>query len=110
MPKKSLFFNSFCSIDALLQLLRFAIEALSRSLNFQTQARLWCVQFSARGVLHWTVNPDDGPGPMDKPCQSDSFDGHVEGQIAGIAFGSAGAPLYKHERKGRKQLQQICMA
>ena len=42
---------------------------------------------------------------MDKPRQSDSFAGHVEGQIARIAFGSVGAPLYKHERRGRKQQQ-----
>ena len=39
---------------------------------------------------------------MDKPRQSDSFAGHVEGQIAGISFGSVGAP---HDRKGRKQQQ-----
>ena len=32
--------------------------------------------------MHWAVHPDDGPGPMDKPCKSDSFAGHVEGQIA----------------------------
>ena len=27
------------------------------------------VQCMWRSVLHWTVHPDDGPGPMDKPCQ-----------------------------------------
>ena len=43
---------------------------------------------------------------MDKPRQSDSFAGHVEEHIAGIAFGSVGAPLYRHERRGRKQQQQ----
>ena len=58
-----------------------------------------------RGVLHWTVHPDGGPEPMDKPRQSDLFDEHVEEQIVGIAFESVGAPLYKHERWGRKQQQ-----
>ena len=43
---------------------------------------------------------------MDKPHQSDSFAGHVEGQIARTAFGSVGVPLYKHERKGQKQQQR----
>ena len=44
-----------------------------------------------RGLLHWTEHPDSGHGLMDKPHQSDSFAGHVKGQIAGIAFGSVGA-------------------
>ena len=61
------------------------------------------VQCMGRGVLHWTVHPDGSPGPMDKPHQSDSFAGHMEGQIAGTAFGSVGASLYKHERRRRKQ-------
>ena len=36
------------------------------------------------------VNPLDGPGPMYRPCQSDSFAENMEGQIIGIACGSVG--------------------
>ena len=50
-----------------------------------------------------SCTPDEGPRPMDRPCQIDSFAGQVEGQIDGIAFWPVGDPLYKHERKGRKQ-------
>ena len=56
--------------------------------------------------MHYTVHPDDGPGPMDNPRQSDSFARRVEGQIVGIAFGSVGTPLCKHERRGCQQQQQ----
>ena len=38
--------------------------------------------------MHQTVHPGDGPGPMDKPRQGDSFAGNMEGQIIGIACGS----------------------
>ena len=70
------------------------------SLPFATYKKM--TQHTSSHALSCT-NLDDCPEPMDKPRQSDSFAGHVEGQIAGIAFGSVGAPLYNHERRGRKQ-------
>ena len=33
------------------------------------------------------MNPDDGPGPMDRPRQCDSLAGNMAGQIIGIACG-----------------------
>ena len=56
--------------------------------------------------MHQAVHPHDGPGPMDRPRQSDSFAGYMEGQIIGIACGPVGAPLYNHERRGWTQQQQ----
>ena len=38
--------------------------------------------------------------------QGDSFAGDIEGQIIGIACGSAGTPLKDNERRGRTQQQQ----
>ena len=43
---------------------------------------LCTVQCMWRGMLHWTVHPDDRPGPFDNPRQSHSFGGHVEGHIS----------------------------
>ena len=59
--------------------------------------------YSSMHVKRCVVTPNGGPRSMDKPCQSDSIAGYVEGQIAGIAFGLVGAPLYKHERRDQKQ-------
>ena len=53
--------------------------------------------------MHQTVKPDDGPGPMDRPRQGDSFAGNMEGHIIGIPCGSVGTPLKDHERRGRTQ-------
>ena len=55
--------------------------------------------------MHQTVHPGDGHGPMDRPCQGDSFAGNMEGQTIGIACGSVGTPLKDHERRGRPQQQ-----
>ena len=37
--------------------------------------------------MHRVVHPHDGPGPMDRPRQSDSSAGHMEGHIVGIDCG-----------------------
>ena len=45
--------------------------------------------------MHQTVHTHDGPGPMDRPRQGDSFAGHMDRRIVGIACGSVGAPLWE---------------
>ena len=42
--------------------------------------------------MYRAVHPHDGSAPMDRPCQSDSFAGYMEGHIIGIACESVGAP------------------
>ena len=57
--------------------------------------------------MHQTVHSDDGPGPMDRHRQCDSFAGNMEGQVIGIACGSVGTPLKDHEGRGRTQQHTI---
>ena len=61
----------------------FWLEMLSR-----TQARLWCVQFSA----------------CEEVCCTELY---TEGQIAIIAFGSVGAPLYRHEKRDENNSNSV---
>ena len=78
-----------------------------REMSSRTQAQLWCVQFSACEEVYCTelytlmAVLDLWTNPVKVIiCWTHG------GQIAGIAFGSVGAPLYKHERRGQKQQQQ----
>ena len=51
-------------------------------------ARLWCVQFSA----------------CEEVCCTELY---TEGQIACIAFGSVGAPLYRHEKRDENNSNSV---
>ena len=60
-------------------------------MSSRTQAQLRCVHFSECEEmccieLYTPMAVLDLSGPMDKPRQSDSFAGHVEGHIANISW------------------------